>query len=91
MNIEEHSMTPAKKVSFIQIPEMYHSQQETSDIYSTASVEAEKNKTSCSDTSRSDANSSIHDKSVELKLCSEAEAKESAWPEALKCRYHDIK
>ncbi|CAG4986873.1 unnamed protein product [Colias eurytheme] len=91
INIEENSMTPTKKVSFIQIPEICHSIQETAENVSKSTVELEKISCSSRNTSKcEDGNSSINDKSIELKICSEAEAKGNAWPDLLKCRYYDV-
>ncbi|XP_038211054.1 uncharacterized protein LOC119831676 isoform X2 [Zerene cesonia] len=92
LNIEENSMTPTKKVSFIQIPDICQSIQETADNVSNPNLELEKISSNSSRTTTKceDGNSSMNDKSIELKMGSEAEAKENAWPDILKCRYHDV-
>ncbi|XP_037961831.2 uncharacterized protein LOC105382828 [Plutella xylostella] len=38
----------------------------------------------------SELNTSACDKSVVLKMCTENEAKETPWPDLLKCRFHDV-
>ncbi|XP_064073734.1 serine-rich adhesin for platelets [Vanessa tameamea] len=87
LNVEANTMTPTKKVSFIKIPPGTSS---IDDLQETAvGVAVEKCKER-NDKSDFDANISANDKSIELKLCSESEALESAWPDVLKCKYYDV-
>ncbi|CAK1550786.1 unnamed protein product [Leptosia nina] len=84
LNVEENSKTPTKKVSFIQVPETCESTPAETGI----SLKAEK--LNISTDSKLDINSSINDRSIELKQSSETEAKENGWPTVMKCRYHDV-
>ncbi|VVD04740.1 unnamed protein product [Leptidea sinapis] len=87
MNIEENSMTPTKKVSFIKIPEITESIQETTEsVYAKSSVRDDHKVVSTSE----EANSSMIDRSIELKMCSESEVLETPWPAVAKCRFYDI-
>lgn len=91
LNIEANSMTPTKKVSFVNIPSgpgICDDFQEIADIASlrkpTKTFESETLKI------ESEANSSINDKSIQLKMGTEKEATETEWPEVLKCKFYDV-
>ncbi|XP_050352247.1 uncharacterized protein LOC126774755 [Nymphalis io] len=86
-NIEANSMTPTKNVSFIKIPPGTSS---IDDLQETAVGVSFKKCKERNDKSEFDANSSANDKSIELKLCSETEVLESAWPDVLKCKHFDV-
>ncbi|XP_032519630.2 uncharacterized protein LOC116771777 isoform X1 [Danaus plexippus] len=87
LNIEANSMTPTKKVSFVQIPE-------TTNVHSfSETVHLDKTDTSSIQPDvlqKSQANTSISDKSIEIKMCSEIEVLEASWPDVLKCKYYDV-
>ncbi|XP_013187590.2 uncharacterized protein LOC106132664 isoform X2 [Amyelois transitella] len=78
-----NSATPTKRVSFVQIPteteSTLDSDKMTIRMKSTDSVK-----------SASDLDTSASDKSVNIKMGSEIEALDTAWPEILKCRYYDV-
>lgn len=80
-------MTPTKKVSFVQIPE-------TTNVHSfSETVHLDKTDTSSIQPDvlqKSQANTSISDKSIEIKMCSEIEVLEASWPDVLKCKYYDV-
>lgn len=91
LNIENNSMTPTKKVSFIKIPQepgvMDDLQEITDGATATTSLKCNFNNTTKSDI---EANTSLTDKSIDLKMCTETEAKEMGWPDILKCKYYDV-
>ncbi|CAH2089392.1 unnamed protein product [Euphydryas editha] len=85
LNIEANSMTPTKKVSFVKIPVAtgaIDDLQETAAGVSLLKVKDNK--------PEAEANTSKNDKSIDLKMCSEIEAKESQWPDVLKCKHYDV-
>ncbi|CAK1584335.1 unnamed protein product [Parnassius mnemosyne] len=91
-NIEANSMTPTKKVSFIHIPtvssacDMYQETATSNTHVNSKKVIATKD----NNASDCETNTSINDKSIELKMGTETEAKETLWPDVLKCRYFDV-
>ncbi|CAH2042222.1 unnamed protein product, partial [Iphiclides podalirius] len=92
VNIEANSITPTKKVSFVHIPTISSACdafQETS----TNNSHIQKSITSItrdSNVSDCELNTSVNDKSIELKMCTNIEARETLWPDVLKCRYYDV-
>ncbi|KAJ2948637.1 hypothetical protein O0L34_g7893 [Tuta absoluta] len=76
-----NSSTPTKRVSFVQIP--------TDSEDTTERIGGESLDRSKSEEVKHDLETSA-DKSVELKTCSETEARETSWPEVLKCRHYDV-
>ncbi|XP_053615130.1 uncharacterized protein mi isoform X2 [Plodia interpunctella] len=79
-----NSATPTKRVSFVHIPTETESLQGTEDserntMKSTESIKCD-----------SDLDTSTNDRTVEIRLGSEIEALETAWPDILKCRYYDV-
>ncbi|KPJ09589.1 hypothetical protein RR48_13223 [Papilio machaon] len=84
--LEVNSMTPTKKVSFVHIPttstESDEIQENSSNINS--------RKCNNSNIETSELNTSVNDKSIELKMCTEIEVKETLWPDVMKCRYFDV-
>lgn len=97
--VPEHSTTPTKRVSFVQIPEIMSTNSEVPTHTNTNNPEVlDKH---CIDESNDSKINSISkeikseldtsaDRPIDLKMCCEIEAKESAWPDVLKCRYHDV-
>ncbi|KAJ0174218.1 hypothetical protein K1T71_010364 [Dendrolimus kikuchii] len=89
---EENSMTPTKRVSFVEIPQQVKNLdnlQETCDNISTKSLNVQRTK----DSSRENTNeldTSVNDKTVELKMGSAVEALNTTWPDVMKCRYYDV-
>ncbi|CAH2095299.1 unnamed protein product [Euphydryas editha] len=85
LNVEANSMTPTKKVSFVKIPVATGA---IDDLQETAAgvslLKVKDNKPEL------EANTSKNDKSIDLEMCSETEAKESQWPDVLKCKHYDI-
>lgn len=81
-----NSTTPTKRVSFVHIPSEGLSEDSTQDTSSKFSKNEKKESTK----SESDLETSISDKSIEIKMCTEIEARQSAWPDILKCKYYDI-
>lgn len=81
-------MTPTKRVSFIEIPKVV---QDVS-IKPDSSKDGEKSSTSRDklNSSEQDVDTSISDKTIHLKMCTEIEAVESPWPDALKCKHYDV-
>lgn len=79
-----NSTTPTKRVSFIQIPTESEPESTQDGVIKPLSKidVSEKSMTRELDTSA--------DKSIDLKMCSEIEAKETIWPEILKCRHFDV-
>ncbi|XP_049877158.1 uncharacterized protein LOC126374545 [Pectinophora gossypiella] len=79
-----NSSTPTKRVSFIEIS----TESVTGDAcLKTANID--KPRDSLSNINNSELNMSS-DKSIELKLCTETEVRETTWPDLLKCRYYDV-
>ncbi|CAH0724328.1 unnamed protein product, partial [Brenthis ino] len=90
LNIESNSMTPTKKVSFIKIPPepgVMDDLQEITDGATMKSLQCNLNNARKSDMK---ANTSLTDKSIDLKMCTETEALETGWPDILKCKYYDV-
>ena len=83
---EINSTTPTKRVSFVEIPEIAKTDTEES---SSKSSNGEKSKSSTSN-EPSDLDTSANDKSIHLKMCTEIEAAQTAWPDVVKCRYYDV-
>ncbi|XP_041984617.1 uncharacterized protein LOC121737125 isoform X2 [Aricia agestis] len=79
VDVESNSMTPKKKVSFVKIPE-------TSDHCDDDHFEAVIRRVSID----SQALNTSTDKSVEIKMATEAEALQTEWPDVLKCKYYDV-
>ncbi|XP_034835314.1 uncharacterized protein [Maniola hyperantus] len=91
LNIEANSMTPTKKVSFVNIPSGPGISDDFQEIADDASLGKFGNSFSKEALKTdSEANTSINDKSIQLKMGTEAEALETGWPEVLKCRFHDV-
>ncbi|XP_026320991.1 uncharacterized protein LOC113231045 isoform X2 [Hyposmocoma kahamanoa] len=99
--VAEPSTTPSKRVSFVHIPEIMYKSEVTTEIKTENhaevldkhSVDVEKSDDSKVNSISKEIKSELDtsaDKTIDLKMCCEIEAKESAWPEALKCRYHDV-
>lgn len=84
---EINSTTPTKRVSFVEIPEI--SKTLDTEENTSKSLNGEKSRNSTSN-EPSELDTSVNDKSVHLKMCTEIEAAETAWPDVLKCRYHDV-
>lgn len=87
---EANSMTPTKRVSFIEIPDV------TGDTETSSKASSSTDTSKCS-TSKDKFNGSVQesdtsatDKTIDLKLCTEIEAVEAAWPDVLKCKHYDI-
>ncbi|XP_013162506.1 PREDICTED: uncharacterized protein LOC106113993 [Papilio xuthus] len=84
--LEVNSMTPTKKVSFVHIPttstESYEIQENSSNVNTKKSYN--------SNMENPELNTSINDKSIDLKMCTEIEVKETLWPDVMKCRYFDV-
>ncbi|XP_030030551.2 uncharacterized protein LOC115447560 isoform X1 [Manduca sexta] len=88
---EVNSTTPKKMVSFVEIPEQLALPKMLSDIEASKGSSSEimvKHEENLTLNTSSDLN--VSDKSVEIKLGTEMEAAETAWPEVLKCRYYDV-
>ncbi|XP_026741470.1 uncharacterized protein LOC113503629 isoform X2 [Trichoplusia ni] len=81
---EVNSTTPTKRVSFVEIPERIQHNEE-----SNSRSNGDKSKSSTSH-DNSDLDTSVNDKSIHLKMNTEAEALETVWPEVIKCRYYDV-
>lgn len=83
LNVSEEAncTTPTKRVSFVEIPDS------TLDL---AECTADSKEGSQDKLNVSDVDTSVKDKTVELKSCTEIEAIETAWPDSLKCKYHDV-
>ncbi|XP_045777612.1 uncharacterized protein LOC123875677 isoform X2 [Maniola jurtina] len=91
LNIEANSRTPTKKVSFVDIPSgpgIPDDFQEIADDVSLGKLNNSLNKEALN--TESEANTSISDRSIQLKMGTEAEALETEWPEVLKCKFHDV-
>ena len=88
INIEANSKTPTKKISFIKIPPRPMDDLQETEI----DISAKTSKTNFSNISKSEsqANTSLSDKSIDLKMCSETEALETGWPDLLKCKHYDV-
>ncbi|KAJ8717149.1 hypothetical protein PYW08_005548 [Mythimna loreyi] len=84
---EINSTTPTKRVSFVEIPEISKTL-DTEDSTSKSS-NGEKSKSSTSK-EPSELDTSVNDKSIHLKMCTEIEAAETMWPDVVKCRYYDV-
>lgn len=84
---EINSTTPTKRVSFVEIPEI--AKQLDSEESSSKSLNEEKSKSSMSN-EPSKLDTSVNDKSIHLKMCTEIEAAETVWPDVVKCRYYDV-
>lgn len=97
--VTENCTTPTKRVSFVHIPEIMSTNSEVTTETKTTNLEVldkhsvvESNDTkiiSISKEIKSELDTST-DRTIDLKMCCEIEAKESAWPDVLKCRYHDV-
>ncbi|RVE47748.1 hypothetical protein evm_007637 [Chilo suppressalis] len=91
---ESNPVTPTKMVSFVHIPtELGTSTHEALPERAKDSTPLDGPKCSLSsDTikSESELDTSANEKSINFKTCSEMEAKETAWPEVLKCRHYDV-
>ncbi|KAL4702008.1 hypothetical protein ACJJTC_010894 [Scirpophaga incertulas] len=93
-NLESNSVTPTKKVSFIHIPTdigtVNEAQKMENDTVK-SSYSAKLNYITPIDNSKSESElNSSSDKTVELKMCTQTEAINTAWPEVLKCKHHDV-
>lgn len=95
INIEANSTTPTKKVSFVHIPTISSS----SDIFQETATNNSQirdlqksaiNSTRDCNTSECEINTSVNDKTIELKMCTDIEARETLWPDVLKCRCYDV-
>lgn len=75
--------TPTKRVSFIEIPENVKTHD--TDGSSSRSFNIEKRSSSAAE-----LDTSINDRSVHLKMSSMVEAKDTQWPDVIKCRYYDV-
>ncbi|XP_052743615.1 uncharacterized protein LOC112058014 isoform X1 [Bicyclus anynana] len=91
VTIEDNSMTPTKKVSFITRPSGPMISDDFQEIADEASVGI-LNKIFDKETMKteSEANTSLNDKSIQLKLGTEVEAVKTGWPDVLKCKFHDV-
>lgn len=81
----EVNTTPTKRVSFVEIPE---NNPETKDNSGLKSFNIDKPRNSISNDGELDT--SVNDRSIHLKMCTEIEAAETLWPDVIKCRYYDV-
>ncbi|XP_013172884.1 PREDICTED: uncharacterized protein LOC106121679, partial [Papilio xuthus] len=84
--LEVNSMTPTKKVSFVHIPTTSTESDEIQENSSNVNTKKSYN----SNMENPELNTSINDKSIDLKMCTEIEVKETLWPDVMKCRYFDV-
>lgn len=84
---EENSMTPTKRVSFVEIPDHIKSLDNLQETYEDNSVKSMNVKII---RNSNELDISANDKSVEPKMGSAVEAANTVWPDVLKCRYHDV-
>lgn len=84
---EMNSMTPTKRVSFVEIPE--NTKTLDTEENTSKNSNGEKSKSSISN-ENSELDTSVNDKSIHLKMSTEIEAVETSWPDVLKCRYYDV-
>ncbi|XP_068620092.1 uncharacterized protein mi isoform X2 [Battus philenor] len=89
-DIEANSMTPTKKVSFIHIPTISNALEVFQETASNSNVKTIGSNMKDSNNLDSEMNTSIIDKSIELKMCTEIEARNTLWPDVIKCRYFDV-
>lgn len=81
--------TPTKRVSFVEIPEQTvksHPLEEQSIGGMFNSINAAK---ILKDQNRSNE-TTTNDKTINIKMCSESEAKDTVWPNVMKCKYYDV-
>lgn len=72
-------VTPTKRVSFVEIPTVSQVSREEIAVTSTREEKPEY-----------ELDTSANDKSIVLEMSSEVEAKETTWPNLLKCRHYDV-
>ncbi|XP_059054917.1 uncharacterized protein LOC131848963 [Achroia grisella] len=88
--IEVNSVTPTKRVSFIQIPTEPESTGSSHDNMPSKCSTSETEKSKESTKSDLELDTSTNDKSIDIKMCTQIEAAEMLWPDVLKYRCHDV-
>lgn len=98
LNVSEevNSTTPTKRVSFIEIPELQQTSRNPEDVgsYTGSLIETSKSNANSEASvwklNNSESDTSLTNKTIDLKMCTEIEAAETSWPDVLKCRHYDV-
>lgn len=94
VNVSEvNSMTPTKRVSFVEIPEQVMQPDvlcKNVDVVSCSTSNIEKSKPKDILNTSHETDTNLINKCVEIKMGTKVEAAETAWPHVLKCKYHDV-
>ncbi|XP_063830746.1 uncharacterized protein LOC135080006 [Ostrinia nubilalis] len=96
LNTSEANSTPTKRVSFVHIPTEHGVnepvQETTQDTMRLTTQPGKSQSLPAKECSKSEPelDTSVSDKTIDLKMSTEIEAKETPWPEVLKCRHYDV-